>query len=899
MAAGVLLRVKKGLHIQIRKMAECMQNATATASIGPPIHLLLVAASVCYGTTVVLPVHRRKAAAYMYGTMSRASRAGVAAPVATCSGDSPPHGLGAGGAGTEPRRSPPRIPRSRSNRPFHADPAMASAGPSPSATIHANSSSLKSSPRSHRRIRRSAGGSTSLCNHTAVPTAAKAHPFTDNSNRTNFPGFDAALFGSAAGTGTRNAAASSSSSSDSPPRSDANVNTNTTSSSADADTSSQANDNSPSRDTDASFASSNNLNNFSLDLSIGARAALAEHRRHVARYGIDGDAAEVQRPPVDTVHHPGTPHSGGDTDRSSLSTLRGSPGEGGTNNNSSGGGGGSGGSGISKTNSSPNKHRPPRDDWEHYNDGSTHVSFASTFIVHGGDIDDNVDDSNELHNASNVMLGRSFLSDASHDRAAKERKGGCGHEAATDDDNSSSADNSSPNRSDYFNSSRVHLLATPEKNKPIVDEASRRTRELAHEDGAGTFARHHVTGRGNAHDDDDVGFDDTVSSFIGVDDSTVGGSTVVGDVSGGMAYLFREAMRLNASAAGTDVDDAQIDIPAGLDMEYIDNDEIVDRHPSKSFGSKGESFVECEGGIEFVADISDILSAVHSSSTQTPPSRKSEESAGKSSGSGSGSGNISQKLSADSFSTPRRGSPRRRLRQASPKYSSPSKPFGRDKENAEDFNIIALSPIASKAGAEAAKLLSAGSFRYAYGSAGGGVAKGGTPPRTPLREFGSPRKHTVGATGSARMARNGGLAPTPERGESTMSSFLNDMNLSVSMIESNDQSLLSTHGISPLRGGSKEDDETTPERLLRSNSFDSPGATERRRRRNDTSSEGKVRSRSVDSPGRRVPRRVVKSLGARYSQPDRFEDNFSPVSATQESTELNSVSRSLLQSFEA
>ena len=137
-----------------------------------------------------------------------------------------------------------------------------------------------------------------------------------------------------------------------------------------------------------------------------------------------------------------------------------------------------------------------------------------------------------------------------------------------------------------------------------------------------------------------------------------------------------------------------------------------------------------------------------------------------------------------------------------------------------------------------------------------------------------------------------------------MSSFLNDMNLSVSMIESNDQSLLSTHGISPLRGDSKEDNETTPERLLRSNSFDSPGATERRRRRNDTSSEGKVRSRSVDSPGRRVhsdllPRRVVKSLGARYSQPDRFEDNFSPVSATQESTELNSVSRSLLQSFEA
>ena len=54
------------------------------------------------------------------------SQAPNATPVATCSEDSPPHGFGAGGAGTEPRRSPPRIPRS--NRPFHADAAMASAG---------------------------------------------------------------------------------------------------------------------------------------------------------------------------------------------------------------------------------------------------------------------------------------------------------------------------------------------------------------------------------------------------------------------------------------------------------------------------------------------------------------------------------------------------------------------------------------------------------------------------------------------------------------------------------------------------------------------------------------------------------------------------------------------------
>jgi len=738
----------------------------------------------------------------------------------------------------------------------------------------------------------------------------------------NFPGFDAALFGS------HNADASG----DSPPRSDANNNNNAGSSSARGDN--KNNDTSPSRETDCSFASSNNLNNFSLDLSIGARAALAEHRRHVARYGIDGDAGGMHRPPVDSIHHPGTPHSGdgvsgggGSSDRSSLSTLRGSPGEGATKNSSS-----VSGVGISSTSqikSSPNKHSPPRDDWERFNDGSTHVSFASTFIVHGGDVDDDADDSNELQNVSNIMLGQSFLSDASHGRSGEGMKGDCGNdsggEIADDGGNDSSADNS-PNRSDFFNSSRIHLLATPERNKPIVDEASRRARELAHDNGIGTVAggdgcHHHITGRGDARDHDDDVFEDTGSSFIGVDDSTIGGggSTVVGDISGGMAFLFREAMRLNASAASNENGDAQIDSRAEPEVECSDNEEggdsqvnylQVESSPSKGFassfagfraqhGSNGakESFVECNGGIEFVADLSDILSA-----TRTPP-RKYRGSPGTSSG--SGSGNSNRKPPMDPFSTPRRGSPPRRMRQASNKTESPNRTSDRNKENAGDFNLIALSPIASKAGSEAAKLLSVDTFRYANASRD--MAKGSTPPRTPLRQFGSPRTYKVGATGSAKscvnIARNGGLAPTPERGEPTLSSFLNDSNLSVSMIEGNDQSMLFTHGFSPLRDGLNDDAETTPGRLMRSNSFGSPGDSERRRRRNYTSSEGKFRSRSVDSPERRMqndllPRRVVKSLGARYSQPDRFEDNFSPVSATQESTELKSVSRYLLESFE-
>ena len=651
----------------------------------------------------------------------------------------------------------------------------------------------------------------------------------------------------------------------------------------------------------------------------------------MARYGIDGDgngngSNEFHRPPVESVLQLGTPRSGGDGssgDRSSLSTLRGeSPGEGTTKNDSNSS------RSKSKTKNSPNKHSPPRDEWERFNDGSTHVSFASTFIVHGGGIDDDADDSNELHNVSNIMLGRSFLSDASHDQSGEGMKGDRdnGDNNDTDDVDNAGSTDSSPNRSDYFNSSRVHLLATPERNKPIVDEASRRAREMANNTlnstaaGAvpsGRAGYHHVTGRGNAlEDDDNGGFEDTSSSFIGVDDSTIGGegSTIVGDVSGGMAFLFQEAMRLNASATSNENGDSPIVSRAGTGRDNDEGDDDFDASgvimrsessPSKSLassfagfrsqnessGSQGESFVETDGGIEFVADICDILSA-----TRTP-SRKSRGSPGTSSG--SGSGNSFRKPSSDTFSTPGRSSPNRHMRQASPKNDIQKVRSDRDKENVDDFNLIALSPIAAKAGSEAAKLLSAGSFQYA--NTGG---KGSTPPRTPLRQVGSSHKHKVGATTASKIARNGGLAPTPERGEPMLSSFLNDSNLSVSMIEGNDQSLLLTHGISPLRGGHNEDAETTPDRLIRSNSFGSPGDSERRRRRNHTSTEAKSRSRSVDSPGRRMhsdllPSRAVKSLGARYSQPDRFEDNFSPVSATQESTEMKSVSRSLLESFEA
>ena len=57
------------------------------------------------------------------------------------------------------------------------------------------------------------------------------------------------------------------------------------------------------------------------------------------------------------------------------------------------------------------------------------------------------------------------------------------------------------------------------------------------------------------------------------DDSTVGGSTIASDVSGGMACLFREATRLNVSAAAVDIDGTQIDTPEdpGTDEEIVDD----------------------------------------------------------------------------------------------------------------------------------------------------------------------------------------------------------------------------------------------------------------------------------------------------------------------------------------
>jgi hypothetical protein len=129
-----------------------------------------------------------------------------------------------------------------------------------------------------------------------------------------------------------------------------------------------------------------------LNMSIGARAAITEHTRHIARYGLDGESPTL------------TPSS--------------SP---------------------NQSDAYSNNHQQQRqehqhqehhhsDEWDRLMDGTSmsHASFSSTFIFE-----------NSKNQTLNITCDQS---------------------------------------SDFFNSSRVALLATPEKNKAKVDEASRLAR---------------------------------------------------------------------------------------------------------------------------------------------------------------------------------------------------------------------------------------------------------------------------------------------------------------------------------------------------------------------------------------------------------------------------------------
>jgi hypothetical protein len=126
-----------------------------------------------------------------------------------------------------------------------------------------------------------------------------------------------------------------------------------------------------------------------LDLSIGARADLYEHQRHIMKYGLDHDGQTYQ-------------------DDCKSSTV-------------------------------------DDDDWEQIMDGNTsHISYSSAFILES--------------NLLSFSKGESYTGNRYYI------------------DGSSDVDADTTIHSDYFNSSKVLKLYTPEKNRRKIDEASRLSR---------------------------------------------------------------------------------------------------------------------------------------------------------------------------------------------------------------------------------------------------------------------------------------------------------------------------------------------------------------------------------------------------------------------------------------
>lgn len=207
-----------------------------------------------------------------------------------------------------------------------------------------------------------------------------------------------------------------------------------------------------------------------LNMSIGARAAINEHTRHVAKYGLDGEKTTTSSI-IET-----TPN------RTRPSPTK-------TNTNYSS---------IMKD-----------EEWDRLMDGSiSHASFSSTFLV----------DNN-----------RSLISHAlstHHGRSGD--RGGAGtiiggnhynyHHQHHNISTSSALNITSDQSSDFFTSSRVNMLTTPEKNKAKVDEASRLARldgvglPNHRGDGGGMMIRAHhnnysesISGSTDNHDDDESG----------------------------------------------------------------------------------------------------------------------------------------------------------------------------------------------------------------------------------------------------------------------------------------------------------------------------------------------------------------------------------------------------------
>ena len=204
---------------------------------------------------------------------------------------------------------------------------------------------------------------------------------------------------------------------------------------------------------------------LSVNLSIGARAALAEHRHFVMKYGFEEDNEE-----------------NGNDDNNYVEK------------------------GYKKKglqSSQKRFNRPEADEWDRIMEGN---SFHGS--VWNVSPNSHVDESTMLNENSQRGIHRSTFK-------------------------SNNTAHSICETSDYFNSSKVNQLFTPEKNKQKVDEASRRALE-----GEGG-----VTGRGNEYEndlflDESQIADTSTSVSAGIDESYLVG-------------MLNAAARLNSSATSS------------------------------------------------------------------------------------------------------------------------------------------------------------------------------------------------------------------------------------------------------------------------------------------------------------------------------------------------------------
>ncbi len=316
-----------------------------------------------------------------------------------------------------------------------------------------------------------------------------------------------------------------------------------------------------------------------LNMSIGARAAINEHTRHVAKYGLDGSldhgysndsAFSLQNGHSSTLSHNYANASASASNASIINTpsrriqYRPSP---------------------TKTNvTNSNYSNIMKDEeWDRLMDGSiSHASFSSTFLV----------DSN-----------KSFVSRAlsSHDRRGTGGTGGGTGSHYIAHNTSHLLNLTADQSSDFFTSSRVAMLTTPEKNKPKVDEASRLAR---------------ITGVGLPNDRGGVGVRGA-GMKTHYSESFSGSTDVSNDIDqSGMIGLFKAAMRFGEREL---IEEGHHDYGNCGNIDEEDNGEEEDNPSLVSYQEPNLSLVSntYDGGI---IDLEEEDEDENCSSIQPPPS---------------------------------------------------------------------------------------------------------------------------------------------------------------------------------------------------------------------------------------------------------------------------------------